>query len=67
MKSGAPAWNSEYMRATQMTGQLARFYGLPMRSSFARPMFLIVNQFGKPQIVCGSVQSGTNLVYHEVG
>ncbi|MGB2357599.1 MAG: trimethylamine methyltransferase family protein, partial [Paracoccaceae bacterium] len=31
MKSGAPAFGTpEYMRATQMTGQLVRFYGLPM-------------------------------------
>ena len=34
MKSGAPAFGTpEYIRATQMTGQLARFYGLPLRSS----------------------------------
>ncbi|MEM9717553.1 MAG: trimethylamine methyltransferase family protein, partial [Pseudomonadota bacterium] len=34
MKSGAPAFGTpEYMRATQMTGQMARFYGLPMRAS----------------------------------
>ncbi len=34
MKSGAPAFGTpEYMRATQMTGQMARYYGLPMRSS----------------------------------
>ncbi|MEP3635627.1 MAG: trimethylamine methyltransferase family protein, partial [Paracoccaceae bacterium] len=34
MKSGAPAFGTpEYMRATQMTGQMARFYDLPMRAS----------------------------------
>ena len=34
MKSGAPAFGTpEYMRATQMTGQMARFYKLPVRSS----------------------------------
>jgi trimethylamine--corrinoid protein Co-methyltransferase len=34
MKTGAPAFGTpEYMRATQMTGQMARFYKLPMRSS----------------------------------
>ena len=34
MKSGAPAFGTpEYMRATQMTGQMARFYGLPLRAS----------------------------------
>jgi trimethylamine--corrinoid protein Co-methyltransferase len=36
MKSGAPAFGTpEYMRATQMSGQMARFYGLPMRASNA--------------------------------
>ena len=34
MKSGAPAFGTpEYIRATQIPEQLARFYGLPMRSS----------------------------------
>jgi trimethylamine--corrinoid protein Co-methyltransferase len=36
MRSGAPAFGTpEYMRATQMTGQMARFYGLPLRASNA--------------------------------
>jgi trimethylamine--corrinoid protein Co-methyltransferase len=36
MKSGAPAFGTpEYMRATQMSGQMARFYGLPLRASNA--------------------------------
>ena len=36
MKSGAPAFGTpEYMRATQMSGQIARRYGLPMRASNA--------------------------------
>ena len=36
MKSGAPAFGTpEYMRATQLSGQMARFYNLPMRSSNA--------------------------------
>ncbi|MGI9386011.1 MAG: trimethylamine methyltransferase family protein, partial [Methyloligellaceae bacterium] len=36
MKSGAPAFGTpEYMRATQISGQLARFYGIPMRASNA--------------------------------
>jgi trimethylamine--corrinoid protein Co-methyltransferase len=38
MKSGAPAFGTpEYMRATQMTGQMARRYGLPMRASGSAP------------------------------
>jgi len=36
MKSGAPAFGTpDYMRAQQMSGQMARFYGLPLRSSNA--------------------------------
>ena len=36
MRSGAPAFGTpEYMRATQISGQLARFYGLPLRASNA--------------------------------
>lgn len=36
MKTGAPAFGTpEYMRATQMSGQMARFYGLPLRASNA--------------------------------
>jgi trimethylamine--corrinoid protein Co-methyltransferase len=36
MRSGAPAFGTpEYMRATQMSGQMARFYRLPMRASNA--------------------------------
>lgn len=36
MKSGAPAFGTpEYMRATQMSGQMARHYGLPLRASNA--------------------------------
>ena len=32
--TGAPAFvTSKYMRATKMTGQMSRFYGLPIRSS----------------------------------
>jgi trimethylamine--corrinoid protein Co-methyltransferase len=36
MKSGAPAFGTpEYMRATQISGQMARYYGLPLRASNA--------------------------------
>ena len=36
MRTGAPAFGTpEYMRATQISGQLARFYGLPLRASNA--------------------------------
>lgn len=36
MSSGAPAFGTpEYIRATQISGQMARFYGLPLRASNA--------------------------------
>ncbi|MCF1708830.1 trimethylamine methyltransferase family protein [Tabrizicola sp. J26] len=70
MKSGAPAFGTpEYMRATQMTGQLARFYKLPMRSSGvcaanvpdAQAMWETSNS------LWAAVTSGTNMVYHAAG
>ncbi len=70
MKSGAPAFGTpEYMRATQMTGQMARFYGLPMRASGvcaanvpdAQAMWETCNS------LWSAVQSGTNMVYHAAG
>ncbi|MBF9061159.1 methyltransferase [Rhodobacterales bacterium HKCCSP123] len=70
MKSGAPAFGTpEYIRATQMTGQMARFYGLPMRSSGVcaanvpdgQAMWETMNS------LWAAVQSGTNMVYHAAG
>lgn len=70
MRTGAPAFGTpEYMRATQMTGQLARLYNLPMRSSGvctanipdAQAMWETCNS------LWAAVQSGTNLVYHAAG
>lgn len=70
MRSGAPAFGTpEYMRATQMTGQMARFYGLPLRSSGvctantpdAQAMWETTNS------LWAAVQSGTNMVYHAAG
>ncbi len=70
MRTGAPAFGTpEYMRATQMTGQMARFYGLPLRSSGtctanapdAQAMWETCNS------LWAAVQSGTNMVYHAAG
>jgi len=70
MKSGAPAFGTpEYLRATQMTGQLVRFYGVPLRSSGvcaanvpdAQSMWETMNS------LWAAVQSGTNMVYHAAG
>lgn len=70
MKSGAPAFGTpEYMRATQMTGQMARFYKLPMRSSGVCAANVPDGQaiWETMNSLWASVQSGTNLVYHAAG
>ncbi len=70
MKSGAPAFGTpEYMRATQMTGQMARFYGLPLRSSGVCAANVPDGQamWETSNSLWASVQSGTNMVYHAAG
>ena len=70
MKSGAPAFGTpEYMRSTQMTGQMARFYGLPMRSSGVCAANVPDGQamWETSNSLWASVQSGTNVVYHAAG
>ncbi|WP_172293451.1 trimethylamine methyltransferase family protein [Pseudoruegeria sp. HB172150] len=70
MKSGAPAFGTpEYMRATQMTGQLARFYGLPLRSSGVCAANIPDGQamWETSNSLWAAVQSGTNMVYHAAG
>jgi trimethylamine--corrinoid protein Co-methyltransferase len=70
MKSGAPAFGTpEYMRSTQMTGQMARFYGLPLRSSGVCTANVPDGQamWETSNSLWASVQSGTNLVYHAAG
>ena len=70
MKSGAPAFGTpEYVRATQMTGQLARRYGLPLRSSGCCAANIPDAQamWETMMSLWASVQSGTNMVYHAAG
>ncbi|MEL7100850.1 MAG: trimethylamine methyltransferase family protein [Pseudomonadota bacterium] len=70
MKSGAPAFGTpEYMRATQMTGQMARYYGLPMRSSGVCAANVPDGQamWETSNSLWAAVQSGTNMVYHSAG
>ena len=70
MKSGAPAFGTpEYMRATQMTGQMARFYGLPLRSSGSCAANVPDGQamWETSNSLWAAVQSGTNMVYHAAG
>jgi trimethylamine--corrinoid protein Co-methyltransferase len=70
MKSGAPAFGTpEYMRATQMTGQMSRFYGLPMRSSGVCAANVPDGQamWETSNSLWAAVQSGSNMVYHAAG
>ena len=70
MKSGAPAFGTpEYMRATQMTGQLARFYKLPMRASGVCAANVPDAQatWETSQSLWSAVQSGAHMVYHAAG
>ncbi|QYX57926.1 trimethylamine methyltransferase family protein [Roseovarius sp. SCSIO 43702] len=70
MKSGAPAFGTpEYMRATQMTGQLARFYGLPMRASGVCAANVPDAQatWETSNSLWSAVQAGAHMVYHAAG
>jgi trimethylamine---corrinoid protein Co-methyltransferase len=70
MKSGAPAFGTpEYMRATQMTGQLVRHYKVPMRSSGVCAANVPDGQamWETSNSLWAAVQSRTNMVYHAAG
>lgn len=70
MKSGAPAFGTpEYMRATQMTGQLVRHYKLPLRSSgvCAANVPDAQSMWETSNSLWAAVQSRTNMVYHAAG
>lgn len=70
MKSGAPAFGTpEYMRATQMSGQMARFYGLPLRASNACAANAPDGQamWESAFSLWACVSAGVNVVYHGAG
>ena len=70
MKTGAPAFGTpEYMRATQMTGQVARVYGRPMRASGVGAANVPDGQamWETEHSLWAAIQSGTNMVYHAAG
>ena len=70
MKTGAPAFGTpEYMRATQVTGQMARFYKLPMRASGVCAANVPDGQsiWETSNSLWSAIQSGTNIVYHAAG
>ena len=71
MKSGAPAFGTpEYMRATQMTGQLVRRITSCRCAHRApvRPTCRTVRRCGRPRTPCGRrCKASTNMVYHAAG
>ena len=70
MKTGAPAFGTpDYMRTTQMTGQMARHYGLPLRSSNTCVSNAPDNQatWESSHSLFAALTSGTNMVYHAAG
>jgi len=70
MSSGAPAFGTpEYLRATQISGQMARFYDLPLRASSACAANCPDAQAAWESAfsLWACVSSGTNFVYHAAG
>ena len=70
MRSGAPAFGTpEYMRATQISGQMARFYRLPLRASNACAGNYPDAQatFESVQSLWGAASAHSNVVYHSAG
>jgi trimethylamine--corrinoid protein Co-methyltransferase len=70
MKSGAPAFGTpEYMRATQISGQMARFYGLPLRASNACAANVPDAQAAWESAfsLWACLSSGVSMVYHAAG
>ena len=70
MKSGSPAFGTpEYIRATQLSGQMARFYGLPLRASNAcaanAPDAQAAWESAFSLWAC--ITAKTNVVYHAAG
>ncbi|MDJ0614519.1 MAG: trimethylamine methyltransferase family protein [Rhizobiaceae bacterium] len=70
MKTGAPAFGTpDYIRTTQMTGQMARYYDLPLRSSNTCVANTPDNQatWESSHSLFAAITSGTNMVYHAAG
>ena len=70
MKSGAPAFGTpEYVRAMQMSGQMARFYKLPWRGSNANATNAPDAQaiWESAFSLQGATSGGANVIYHAAG
>ena len=70
MRSGSPAFGTpEYTKAAQASGQLARRYGLPFRSSNTTASNAVDAQaaYESAMSLWGAVMGGANLVNHAAG
>jgi trimethylamine--corrinoid protein Co-methyltransferase len=70
MRSGSPAFGTpEYTKAAQASGQLARHYGMPFRSSNVTTANAVDAQatYESAMSLWGAVMGGANLVYHAAG
>ncbi|MDP7343988.1 MAG: trimethylamine methyltransferase family protein [Alphaproteobacteria bacterium] len=70
MKTGAPAFGTpEYMRATQISGQMARYYGLPLRASNACAANCADAQAAWESAfsLWSALSAGAHMVYHAAG
>ncbi|MCU1358789.1 MAG: methyltransferase [Ilumatobacteraceae bacterium] len=70
MRSGSPAFGTpEYTKAAQASGQLARHYGLPFRSSNTTASNAVDAQstYESSMSLWGAVMGGANLVNHAAG
>ncbi len=70
MKSGAPAFGTpEYVRATQMSGQMARFYRLPWRASNANATNCLDAQatWESAASLWACSTANANIIYHAAG
>ncbi len=70
MKSGAPAFGTpEYVRAVLIGGQLARYYGLPYRSSNVNAANTVDAQstYESAMSLWAAILAHANLIHHAVG
>ena len=70
MRTGAPAFGTpEYVKGAIVSGQMARRYGLPWRSSNATASNVVDAQaaYESEMAVWGSIMGGVNLLYQGAG
>lgn len=70
MQSGAPAFGTpEFMQTAMITGQLARRYGVPYRSSGVNAANALDAQAAYESVfsLWGAVMGGANMILHAVG